>query len=131
MVSSFFTIPVTSCVLGSHIFINAVESFGFDTVSESHTSLIVSILSAGAFSVPHDIGRKSTVILGCFIYLVGCTIQMITGAIVAGRLIAGLGVGFESSVVILYMSGIVDSLASPAVRLSYPSQPVTSKPQAY
>lgn len=47
------------------------------------------------------------------IYALGVVIQMITGPghalgpIVAGRLIAGLGVGFESAIVILYMSEIV------------------------
>ena len=59
------------------------------------------------------IGRKWTVILGCMIYMFGVVIQMITGegdalaAIVAGRIIAGIGVGFESAIVILYMSEIV------------------------
>ncbi len=47
------------------------------------------------------------------IYMLGVVVQMITGpghglgVIVAGRLIAGVGVGFESAVVILYMSEIV------------------------
>lgn len=107
-------------VLGSQIFIDAVEFAGAKAISDSHTSLIVSILSAGTFfgaliagDVADFIGRKWTVIMGCFIYLVGVVIQMITGhgdplgAIVAGRLIAGFGVGFESAIVILYMSEIV------------------------
>lgn len=47
------------------------------------------------------------------IYAIGVCIQMGTGPghalglIVAGRLVAGFGVGFESAVVILYMSEIV------------------------
>lgn len=107
-------------VLGSKIFIHAVEGPLADKLSESHTSLIVSILSCGTFfgaviagDVADWIGRKWTVILGCFIYMIGVVVQMITGAgdalgaIVAGRLIAGLGVGFESAIVILYMSEIV------------------------
>jgi sugar porter (SP) family MFS transporter len=106
-------------VLGSRIFIDAVEHIGAKAVSESRTSLIVSILSCGTFfgaliagDAADWIGRKWTVILGCLIYIVGVVIQMITGlgdplaAIVAGRLIAGIGVGFESAVVILYMSEI-------------------------
>jgi sugar porter (SP) family MFS transporter len=106
-------------VLGSRIFIDAVEFPGAKEVSESHTSLIVSILSCGTFlgaviagDVADFIGRKWTVILGCLIYMLGVVIQMITGAgeplpaIVVGRLIAGLGVGFESAIVILYMSEI-------------------------
>lgn len=106
-------------VLGSQIFKDAVEGVGAKAVSESNTSLIVSILSCGTFfgaviagDVADMIGRKWTVILGCLIYIIGVVIQMITGlgdalaAIVAGRLIAGIGVGFESAVVILYMSEI-------------------------
>lgn len=109
-------------VLGSSIFIQAVEGPGATAVSDPHTSLVVSILSCGTFfgaliagDVAEIIGRKWTVIIGCFIYLIGIIIQMILGAagtdplgtIVAGRLIAGLGVGFESAIVILYMSEIV------------------------
>lgn len=107
-------------VLGSPIFIQNVEGSGEDALSESNTSLVVSILSAGTFfgavmagDVADWIGRKWTVILGCIIYMFGVVIQMITGhgdslgAITAGRLIAGIGVGFESAIVILYMSEIV------------------------
>jgi sugar porter (SP) family MFS transporter len=106
-------------VLGSQIFIDAVESVGAEEIGESKTSLIVSILSCGTFfgaliagDLADFIGRKWTVIFGCLIYIIGVVIQMITGlgdelgAIVAGRLIAGIGVGFESAIVILYMSEI-------------------------
>lgn len=106
-------------VLGSKIFIQAVEGPGIDKISESHSSLIVSILSCGTFfgaliagDMADWIGRKWTVIIGCIIYSLGVVVQMITspdhalGPIVAGRVIAGLGVGFESAVVILYMSEI-------------------------
>ena len=107
-------------VLGSDIFIQQVEGAGADALSSSHQSLIVSIISAGTFfgaliggDMADIIGRKWTVILGCLIYGVGVIIQMITGhgdalgVIVAGRLVAGIGVGFESAIVILYMSEIV------------------------
>lgn len=60
------------------------------------------------------IGRRYTVVLGCIIYMIGVVLQVATnglGLIVAGRLIAGLGVGFESATVILYMSEIVSILA--------------------
>jgi len=106
-------------VLGSQIFKDAVEFTGAKEVSASHTSLIVSILSCGTFfgaiiagDLADILGRKWTVIYGCLIYMFGVVIQMITGAgnplaaIVAGRLIAGIGVGFESAIVILYMSEI-------------------------
>lgn len=110
-------------VNGAKIFIEAVEGVGAKALSESNQSLITSILSVGTFfgaviagDMADWIGRKWTVILGCFIYMIGCVVQMITspnnalGPIVAGRLIAGLGVGFESAIVILYMSEIVSLL---------------------
>lgn len=111
-------------VLGSTIFIHAVEGPDATAISSSNQSLIVSILSCGTFfgaiiagDLADFIGRKWTVIIGCGIYIVGVVIQMITGpsnsdplgVIVAGRLVAGLGVGFESAIVILYMSEIVST----------------------
>lgn len=47
--------------------------------------------------------------MGCAIYMIGVVLQVAShglGLIVAGRLVAGLGVGFESAIVILYMSEI-------------------------
>jgi sugar porter (SP) family MFS transporter len=106
-------------VNGASIFIEAVEGPGAEKLSYTNSSLIVSILSIGTFfgaviagDVADWIGRKWTVILGCVIYAIGVAIQMITNPsaalepIVVGRLVAGLGVGFESAIVILYMSEI-------------------------
>jgi sugar porter (SP) family MFS transporter len=107
-------------VNGSADFIGLIEGAGRKSLTSSHQSLIVSILSSGTFfgaiiagDISERIGRKWTVIMGTFIYMVGVIIQMITGVggdalgvIVAGRLVAGLGVGFESAIVILYMSEI-------------------------
>lgn len=48
------------------------------------------------------IGRKWTIISGCLIYMVGVALQTATsglGLIVAGRLVAGWGVGFVSAIV--------------------------------
>lgn len=94
---------------------------GSDKLASSKSSLIVSILSAGTFfgaliggDCAEKIGRKWTVIYGCIIYGFGIIIEMLTGVggsnlgmIVSGRLIAGVGAGFESAIVILYMSEIV------------------------
>ncbi|UJO18891.1 Major facilitator-type transporter ecdD [Fulvia fulva] len=103
-------------VVGSPVFIALIEGPGQDALRGSYQSLIVSILSAGTFfgaiiagDVADMIGRKWTVILGCAIYIIGVILQVASsglGLIVAGRLIAGVGVGFESAVVILYMSEI-------------------------
>lgn len=106
-------------VTASPIFYKAVEGAAAEKLSDPNSSLIVSILSCGTFfgaliagDMADWIGRKWTVILGCLIYAIGVAVQMITspshalGPIVAGRLVAGLGVGFESAIVILYMSEI-------------------------
>jgi Sugar (and other) transporter len=106
---------------GSALFIHIVEGPDAKALTSPHSSAIVSILSAGTFigaliagDVAERIGRKWTVIIGCLIYIFGVVIQMITGpevnalaTIIAGRIIAGIGVGFESAIVILYMSEIV------------------------
>lgn len=106
-------------VNNNSIFYKAVEGQDAEKLSDSNLSLITSILSCGTFfgaiiagDVADRIGRKWTVIMGCVIYMIGVVIQMITnesaalGPIVGGRLVAGLGVGFESAIVILYMSEI-------------------------
>ncbi|QIW98980.1 hypothetical protein AMS68_004498 [Peltaster fructicola] len=103
-------------VTGSSVFIQDIQGAGATKLSASNSSLIVSILSAGTFfgaliagDVADIIGRKWTIIIGCGIYIVGVILQTASsglGLIVAGRLIAGLGVGFESAIVILYMSEI-------------------------
>jgi len=79
-------------------------------------SLITSILSCGTFFgalIAGDIadwfGRRTTIIIGCFIFIVGVILQTASsalGLLVAGRLIAGFGVGFVSAIIILYMSEI-------------------------
>lgn len=108
-------------VTGADAFIRAVDGAAATSLRETNQSLIVSILSAGTFfgaliagDVAEFIGRKWTVITGCLIYIVGVIIQVATspdGSALAtmsvGRFVAGLGVGFESAVVILYMSEIV------------------------
>lgn len=111
-------------VEGSAAFYRAVDGVNATSLTSSHQSLIVSILSAGTFfgalmagDIAEFIGRKWTVILGCVIYVLGVVIQIATtpnssalGTMVAGRFVAGLGVGFESAIVILYMSEIVSLL---------------------
>jgi len=113
-------------VTGSEIFIRLVEGDNFvnaqiaagdsPALTGSNLSLITSILSAGTFfgaliagDMADIIGRKWTVVMGCAIYIIGVILQTASaglGLIVAGRLIAGIGVGFESAIVILYMSEI-------------------------
>jgi len=103
-------------VTGSGVFIRLIEGPDAEALSGSNLSLITSILSAGTFfgaliagDFSDFIGRKWTIIIGCIIYIVGVVLQVASaglGLIVAGRLIAGIGVGFVSAIVILYMSEI-------------------------
>merc|ERR1711939_780522 len=116
-------------VNGSEEFIRLIEGPTADALKSSNQSLIVSILSAGTFfgaiiagDVADRVGRKWTVIGGCAIYIIGVIIQMLTGVggsalggIVGGRVIAGIGVGFESAIVILYMSEICPKKVSGAL----------------
>ena len=100
------------------------------TLPASEKSLIVSILSAGTFfgaivagDVADFIGRRTTVILGCMIFIVGVILQTASaaglGLIVAGRLIAGFGVGFVSAIIILYMSEIAPKRVRGAIVAGY------------
>ncbi|KAI4869372.1 general substrate transporter [Hypoxylon rubiginosum] len=89
-----------------------------DFVLPSSTqSLFTSILSCGTFfgalvggDIADFVGRRPTIISGCFVFAVGCIMQISSTnqevLFVFGRLIAGVGVGFISAVVILYMSEI-------------------------
>ncbi|KAJ5112570.1 Major facilitator-type transporter ecdD [Penicillium argentinense] len=85
-------------------------------IAPSRKSLITSILSAGTFigavlsgGVSEQIGRRLTIMLSCLIFAIGVAIQVGTvniGGLVAGRFVAGLGVGGVSATVILYVSEI-------------------------
>ncbi|KAF1987500.1 general substrate transporter [Aulographum hederae CBS 113979] len=87
------------------------------TLPSWQKSLIVSILSCGTFfgaiiagDLADFIGRRTTIILGCIVFIVGVILQTASssglGLIVPGRLVAGFGVGFVSATIIMYMSEI-------------------------
>jgi sugar porter (SP) family MFS transporter len=92
-------------------------------------SLITSILSAGTFfgaliagDLADFIGRRTTIIIGCLIFIVGVILQTASTALsllVAGRLIAGFGVGFVSAIIILYMSEIAPKKVRGAIVSGY------------
>ena len=83
----------------------------FFSVPSWQQSLTTSILSAGTFfgaiiagDLADFIGRRMTIILGCAIFCVGGILETAStglNVMVAGRLIAGFGVGFISAIVIL------------------------------
>ena len=103
----------------------AVKAFH---VSARDQSLVTSILSCGTFfgaiiagDIADFIGRRPTIIGGCLIFIVGCILEVAStglGIMVAGRLIAGLGVGFISAVVVLYMSVCHSTLMRPTLEES-------------
>ena len=92
-------------------------------------SVVISILSAGTFAgaclsgyAADWIGRKTTTILGCVIYVIGVIIQTLAPKIpvlIVGRAIAGLGVGFESATVIMYISEITPKSIRGTVTSAY------------
>lgn len=105
------------------------ESIPF-TISSSDKSLMTSILSLGTFlgaliagDVADFIGRKPTIIVGCGIFATGVVLQIASSGqlvlMTMGRLVAGLGVGFESAVIILYMSEVSPKKIRGAVVSAY------------
>ena len=92
-------------------------------------SLIVSILSAGTFfgaimagDIADFTGRRTTIILGCIVFVIGVILQTASssyGLLVAGRLIAGFGIGFVSAIIILYMSEIAPKKVRGAIVSGY------------
>ena len=92
-------------------------------------SLITSILSAGTFfgaliagDLADFFGRRITIITGCAIFCAGVIMQTASTGLrllVAGRLIAGFGVGFVSAIIILYMSEIAPRKVRGAIVSGY------------
>ncbi|KAH6632672.1 putative transporter protein [Chaetomium tenue] len=83
----------------------------------STKSLMTSILSCGTFfgaliagDVADFIGRRPTIIIGCGVFSVGCILEIASTnqvvLFVMGRLVSGLGVGFISATILLYMAEV-------------------------
>jgi sugar porter (SP) family MFS transporter len=92
-------------------------------------SLTTSILSAGTFfgaiiagDVADFIGRRMTIIGGCVVFSIGCILETASTTIAVmsvGRIICGLGVGFISAIIILYMSEIAPKKVRGALVAGY------------
>ncbi|KAK3114388.1 hypothetical protein LTR53_007355 [Teratosphaeriaceae sp. CCFEE 6253] len=116
-------------VLGMVEFKKAYGNPATGTYSTSEKSLIVAILSCGTFfgalvsgSLADRFGRRTTIIAGCMVFIVGVVVQVAhisIPALVVGRLIAGFGVGFVSAVNILYMSEVAPRHVRGAIVSSY------------
>ena len=86
---------------------NAAAVAAFHLTAQDQ-SLTTSILSAGTFfgaiiagDVADFVGRRTTIIAGCLVFIVGCILETAStslGLMVPGRFIAGLGVGFISAI---------------------------------
>ncbi|KAI0478747.1 general substrate transporter [Xylariaceae sp. FL0804] len=93
-------------------------------------SLFTSILSCGTFfgalvggDISDFMGRRPTIIMGCFVFTIGCIMEIAStnqrALFAIGRLVAGGGVGFISAVVILYMSEIAPKRVRGAMVAGY------------
>jgi sugar porter (SP) family MFS transporter len=92
-------------------------------------SLTTSILSAGTFfgalfggGFADWVGRRIAIMSACGVFLVGVILQTAStglGLLIAGRTIAGFGVGIVSAVVILYMSEISPKAVRGAIVSGY------------
>ncbi|KAH8712010.1 general substrate transporter [Phaeosphaeriaceae sp. PMI808] len=108
---------------------NDVDAFNGRMYATWEKSLIVSILSAGTFfgalfagSLADWFGRRATIIAGCFVFSVGVVLQVASTSVsmlVPGRLIAGVGVGFVSAIIILYMSEVAPKAVRGAIVSGY------------
>lgn len=98
---------------GSPVPVSTANPFGY-AITSSQESLIVSILSAGTFfgaligaPVADILGRKWGIVFSTLIFSIGIAMQTASTAIplfVAGRAIAGLGVGLISVLIPMYQS---------------------------
>ncbi|KAI0865961.1 general substrate transporter [Xylaria cubensis] len=101
-------------VLGMPYFIKQIGGPDATSLSGPSKGLITSVLSLGTFigalaagDFADCIGRRTTVLMSCVVFLIGVVFQVASAGLpllVFGRIIAGLGVGGVSSTLILYMS---------------------------
>jgi SP family sugar:H+ symporter-like MFS transporter len=97
-----------------NIFATDTNAAGHKYINSSQQALIVSILSVGTFvgaliaaPIGDRIGRRWGILVACFVFNAGVVLQTIAETIplfVAGRCIAGAGVGLISSLIPLYQS---------------------------
>ncbi|KAK6501394.1 hypothetical protein TWF481_009234 [Arthrobotrys musiformis] len=106
----------------------SVDASGYN-IETWQKSLTTSILSAGTFfgalfggGFADWVGRRLAIIAACGIFIVGVILQVAStalGLLIAGRVVAGFGVGIVSAVVILYMSEIAPKAVRGAIVSGY------------
>ncbi|KAI1352560.1 general substrate transporter [Xylaria sp. FL0043] len=116
-------------VIGMPYFIRQIEGPDATILSGSSKAIIISVLSLGTFVgalVAGDfadlVGRRTTILGSCLIFLIGVILQVASAGLpllVVGRVIAGLGVGGVSAILILYMSEIAPRKVRGAIVSGY------------
>lgn len=77
-------------------------------------------LAAGDFA--DSVGRRTTILSSCGIFLVGVIFQVVSAGLsllIIGRVVAGLGVGSVSAILILYMSEVAPRKVRGAIVSGY------------
>ncbi|KAI0434564.1 general substrate transporter [Xylaria sp. FL1042] len=116
-------------VMGMPYFIQQIEGPDATSLTGSSKAIITSVLSLGTFVgalVAGDfadlVGRRTTVLGSCVVFLVGVIFQVASAGLpllVIGRVVAGLGVGGVSAILILYMSEIAPRKVRGAIVSGY------------
>ncbi|KAI0400606.1 general substrate transporter [Xylaria palmicola] len=116
-------------VMAMPYFVQQIEGPGATSLSGPSKGLITSVLSLGTFvgalaagDFADLFGRRTTVLGSCVVFLVGVIFQLASAGLpllVVGRVIAGLGVGGVSAVLILYMSEIAPRKVRGAIVSGY------------
>ncbi|KAF8997938.1 hypothetical protein BGZ52_010938, partial [Haplosporangium bisporale] len=116
-------------VQGMDYFIKMISGPDAKELLPWQASLIVSILSAGTFCgslIAGDLadyfGRRFTIVVGSAVFIVGVALQTASAGLVLlviGRAVAGVGVGFVSAVIVLYMSEIAPKKVRGAIVSGY------------
>ncbi|KAI0540126.1 general substrate transporter [Xylaria digitata] len=103
-------------VMAMPYFIKQIEGPDATSLTGPSKAIITSVLSLGTFvgalaagDFADGAGRRTTILGSCVVFLVGVVLQVASSGLpllVVGRVIAGLGVGGVSAILILYMSEI-------------------------
>ncbi|KAI1117242.1 general substrate transporter [Nemania sp. NC0429] len=118
-----------SGVMGMPYFIRQIEGSDATSLSGLSKGLITSVLSLGTFigalaagDFADSAGRRTTILWSCGIFLVGVVFQVVSAGLsllLIGRVVAGLGVGGVSAILILYMSEIAPRKVRGAIVSGY------------
>ncbi|KAI1201121.1 general substrate transporter [Nemania serpens] len=116
-------------VMGMPYFIKQIEGPDATSLSGVSKGLITSVLSLGTFvgalaagDFADSVGRRTTILSSCGIFLVGVIFQVVSAGLsllIIGRVVAGLGVGSVSAILILYMSEVAPRKVRGAIVSGY------------